>query len=116
GTQDAFHFVYQPLTGDGQIVVRVTSLQNTNGDAKAGLMMRESLAPDATHVILDVEPPGYIEFMTRSTTGALTQWLAGGYRQPPAWLKLERSGSTITGSVSDDGVEWRQVGTTTSGM
>jgi hypothetical protein len=30
GTADAFHYVYQPLTGDGEIVARVASLQNTH--------------------------------------------------------------------------------------
>ena len=34
-TRDAFHFVYQPLGGDGQIAARVTGVENT--DAWAGV-------------------------------------------------------------------------------
>ena len=35
GTSDQFHFVYKQLSGDGQIVARVASVQNTNARAKA---------------------------------------------------------------------------------
>jgi hypothetical protein len=34
----------------------------------------------------------------------------------PAWMKLVRSGSTLTGSVSRDGSSWTQVGSTTISM
>jgi len=43
GTSDQFHFAYQTLTGDGSLVVRISSLTNTNAAAKAGLMFRDSL-------------------------------------------------------------------------
>ena len=38
GTADAFRFVYQPLSGDGQIVARVATVQNTNAWVKAGVI------------------------------------------------------------------------------
>ena len=41
GTADAFNFVYQKLSGDFQISARVTSEQNTNAGAKAGVMIRK---------------------------------------------------------------------------
>jgi hypothetical protein len=37
GKADGFHFAYQALEGDGQIVARVTAVQNTNPHAKAGV-------------------------------------------------------------------------------
>src|SRR5262249_6304895 len=40
GSADAFQFVSQPLAGDGQIIARVASLQNTSAFAKAGVMIR----------------------------------------------------------------------------
>src|SRR5262245_809952 len=36
GTNDGFHFVYQTVKGDGQIVARVVSVENTQNHAKAG--------------------------------------------------------------------------------
>src|SRR5271156_5827392 len=44
GTADAFHFVYQTLTADGELEARVASIQNTNASAKAGVMVRQSTA------------------------------------------------------------------------
>jgi regulation of enolase protein 1 (concanavalin A-like superfamily) len=110
GAADSFHFVYQPFTSDGQIVARVVSLQNTSANAKAGLMFRSSLAPAAANVIIDVQPGGSIEFMSRSTDGGSTAWIAGATDPAPAWLKLVRSGSTVTGFASSDGVTWTTVG------
>jgi hypothetical protein len=111
GTADAFHFMSQPVTGDGQIVAHVTSLQNTSTFAKAGIMWRETLAAGSSDVILDVRPGGAVEFMTRSATGAATTFIASGSQPPPAWLKLTRSGSTITGAISPDGTAWTAIGT-----
>ena len=111
-TSDAFQFVDQPLAGDGQIVARVLSLTNTNTFAKAGVMIRESTAAGAAHVLLNVRPNGDIEFVTRPATGAQTTWLAGAVQQPPAWLKLSRAGSVVTGSVSADGSSWTVIGST----
>jgi hypothetical protein len=112
GTADAFGSVLQPISGDGQIVVRVYSLQDTNTFAKAGVMLRSSSAAGAGDVILDVRPNGSLEFMTRASTGAATSYLAGGTQATPAWLKLTRIGMSVTGYVSADGAAWTQVGTT----
>jgi len=113
GAADGFQFAYQSLNGDGQIVARVAAVQNTNSNAKAGLMFRGSLTAGSAHVILDVEPNGNIEFMTRSTNGGQTSWLAGATDPAPVWLKLVRSGSTVTGFMSADGSTWTTVGSTT---
>lgn len=116
GTADAFQFVYQPLAGDGQITARVTSLQNTSSFAKAGVMLRETLSAGSTHVILDVRPGGSVEFMSRPSTGAATNYLGGATQGLPAWLRLTRSGSTVTAAVSADGSTWSTVGSTSVSM
>ena len=53
---DQFRFVYQTLNGDGEIVARVDSLQNTDVWAKAGIMIREDLAGDAPNVLVATTP------------------------------------------------------------
>ncbi len=72
GTDDHFHFVYQPLNGNGQIVARVVSVQNTFQWAKAGVMIRESLTPDARNTLMAVTPGAGTTFQRRLNTGALT--------------------------------------------
>lgn len=115
GAADAFQYAYQPLAGDGQVVARLVSEQNTSTYAKAGVMLRAGLGANAAHVILDVNPSGNVEFMKRSSTGGSTTYLAGTRQTAPAWLRLVRTGTTVTASVSADGTTWRTVGSTTIG-
>ena len=116
GTTDGFQFVSQPVNGDTQIVARVATIQNTNSYAKAGVMLRESTGAGAAHVLLDVRPNGSVEFMSRPSNGASTNYIAGGTQSLPGWLKLTRSGTTVTGWVSANGTVWTQIGTTSIAM
>src|SRR5207244_10005717 len=56
GSVDAMHFTYRTLSGDGWIAARVRSLQNTSSSAKAGVMIRETLAPNAVNAFMLVTP------------------------------------------------------------
>jgi Gylcosyl hydrolase family 115 C-terminal domain len=67
-------------------------------------------------VILDVRPDGSVEFMKRASTNGSTTFLASASQPFPTWLKLARSGNTVTGSVSANGSTWTTVGTTTVSM
>ncbi|MBA2304435.1 MAG: hypothetical protein H0W08_17635, partial [Acidobacteria bacterium] len=49
GISDEFHFVYQAISGDVDIRARLDSLSAGHGWAKAGVMIRSSLADDASH-------------------------------------------------------------------
>ena len=118
GTADAFHWLRQALIDDGQLSARVgkpvdTAGGTVNSFAKAGVMIRESPDPSSAMVILDVRPDGSIEFMARNASGAATTFIAGASsasNSPWVWLKLARSGSTITGFMSADGSTWTPVG------
>jgi probable HAF family extracellular repeat protein len=112
GTDDAFRYVYQETWGDAEIVARVTSLEDTNEFAKAGVMMREGLTPGSATVILDVKPDGGIEYMVRDATGAEMRFLQDGQQQAPVWLKLRRMGRFVDGFYSADGITWHAVNTT----
>jgi len=112
GRADAFQFLSQPVSGDTQIIARLTSEQNTDALAKAGLMLRESTAADAAHVILDASPNGGVEFMARSVKGGATSYLGSTSVSFPAWLKLTRTGTTVAAAVSSDGLTWQPVGST----
>jgi hypothetical protein len=106
------------MNGDGEIAARITSIQNTNAFAKAGVMIRESLDPDAAEVILDVKPDGGIEFMARASDGAAMTFIGGGFVAPfPVSLKVTRVAATVesrfTAFVYDPATAaWRQIGWT----
>lgn len=111
GPIDGFQYVYRGLTGDGRIVARVQSLQNTHVYAKAGVMFRESLSASSRHALLDVRPTGDLEYLTRLTTGGNTEVYGSGRAPFPAWLRITRTGNTFTAESSPDGAAWTFIGT-----
>ncbi|MHC4440098.1 MAG: hypothetical protein ACYS3S_22320, partial [Planctomycetota bacterium] len=107
---DEFHFAYKMLNGAGSIIAKVESVENTNGWAKAGVMIRESLNPDSAHAFACVTPGNGVASQYRPTTGGSS----GNFNQTglaaPYWVKLERSISGLfTVSHSADGASWQQV-------
>lgn len=106
GTSDQFNYAYQPLSGNGTIIARMTSQTNTSSNAKAGIMFKQSTTAGDPYISIDVSP---------GTTGIKVQYNfngsigAGTYTFPNAWLKLSRVGNTFTAYVSGDGINWTTV-------
>jgi hypothetical protein len=115
---DQFRFAYKQLTGDGSIVARVESVANTNVWAKAGVMIRQSTDAGSTHAFLPITPGGSsagngASFQRRLTAnGASTNDdKTAPAIAAPYWVKVERKGNSLTGSISPDGKTWTQLGT-----
>ena len=115
-TADAGHLVYQPLTGDGQIVARVVSQQNTDPWAKAGVMFRETTSAGSRHVFLAVTPGNGTAMQWRTNIGDFSYSVAGPVQVAPYWVKLTRAGQVFTGSVSPNGTNWTAVASVTNAM
>lgn len=116
GGADAFYYVYQGLSGDGEITARVASLDNTDAWAKSGVMIRESLNADSAFAMTVVTPSNGTTLQHRTSTGAGATMVAGPVGAAPRWVRLSRSGGTFTGYVSGDGSSWSTVGTIAIGM
>jgi len=119
GTADQFNFVSTNFTGDGTMIVQVTSLQNSNpssGWSKAGLMFRNDSTAGSVNVIIVATAGQGVSFQWRSAAGGSSSFAADGGIYAPIWLKLVRSGSTFTGSYSSDGINWIQVSSQTIAM
>jgi phosphatidylserine/phosphatidylglycerophosphate/cardiolipin synthase-like enzyme/regulation of enolase protein 1 (concanavalin A-like superfamily) len=115
GTADAFGYAYTTLTGNGEMIARVASVQNVNSWTKAGVMFRDGSTAGAAHGFM-ISTPTTIKgtaFQRRVTAGGVSTHTAGPVVAPPYWLKLARSGNTITASASADGNTWTVVGTDT---
>lgn len=106
---DAFHFAYQTMTGDGSIVARVDSQTNTNGWAKAGIMIRETESSDSRFVLLALSPSNGISFQWRAAThnSPASTSRSGG---PGYWFKLTRTGKKLDGFISTNGGNWTAFG------
>jgi regulation of enolase protein 1 (concanavalin A-like superfamily) len=116
GNADAFHFVYQPWTGDGSVVSRVASVTNANSWSKAGVMFRESLTPGSAHAFILVSVAKGVAYQRRDTTGGASVSTTGSMSAPPRWVRLDRSGNTFSAYESADGIAWKLVGTDTIPM
>ncbi len=111
GSADSCQYSYQGLNGDGTVIAHVVSQTNTNAKAKAGVMIRETLDPGAVEATLAVTPSSGLDFVTRSTTGSVSNVTSVSGITAPYWVKLSRTGNTVTAYSSPDGVTWTAVGT-----
>jgi len=107
---DEFHFAYKMLTGAGSIIVRIDSVENTNGWAKAGVMIRETLDGDSKHAFACITPDNGVASQGRiDTAGASFNTNQSGVTTP-YWVRLERSISGLfTVSHSANGSTWQPV-------
>ena len=114
---DAFHYVYQAMKGDVTLTVRVTDIQDTDPWAKAGLMIRQSLAPDSAYAMALVTSAQGVAFQQRATAGrmASTSMVVPELRAP-YWLRLTRKGGTFMFAASEDGTDWTQTNTAAIAM
>ena len=106
---DAFRFLYRALSGDGEISVRVLSLDNTDPWAKAGVMIRDSLDPGSAYAMTVVTPGNGVSFQSRAAAGQGCALDWGPGVPAPTWLRIKRTGNTITGYQSADGASWTPI-------
>ena len=110
-TADQFHYVYEPVSGDVEVSIKVNSVTNTNASAKAGVMIRQSLTAGSAHAFAGVTAASGSVFQRRPTTGAITTQTTGGSGTPPGWVRLRRVADLVTAYRSVDGVTWTVIGT-----
>ena len=124
---DAFYFVHRPLTADGSITVRVTSLTGVTETAQTpqGPARTEpGLQPWSKAGLIITAGPSqgsaYAAVMVTGSHGTRMQWnytgdtpgLAGALSAAsPRWLRLTRAGDVVTSYDSADGTRWTEIGT-----
>ena len=127
---DSFYFMHQPLTGNGSITARVTSLTGEHADltgqpvqagngpalvpgfapwSKAGIIIKQSTRLGSAYAAMMVTGSNGVRMQYNYTQD--TAGLAGNVSAAhPRWLRLTRSGDTVTGYESADGTHWSVVG------
>jgi hypothetical protein len=126
---DAYYLVHQSMGETGTITARVTSLTNVPigiGEAdgavsssttiepwaKAGLIVTASTAQGSSYAAVMVTADHGVRLQddyTHDIAGPSASVSTGS----PQWLRLTRSGNTVTGYASGDGRHWTTVGTVT---
>ena len=116
GTSDSFNYVYQTLQGDGQIVARVASIQNTAVEAKAGVMIRESLAANSRYVMVRYKSNEHTASLRRNNPGEATITGLGDSQILQRWQRIVRRGNQFSTYQSADGTNWLLIETVTVNM
>lgn len=113
GTSDQFHFVYQQISGDVDVRAHVDSITYSSSWAKAGVMIRGSLAADAAHGFALVSAGKGTAFQRRTQAGGSSASTAGVFAAAPQWVRLVRQGTTVSSYTSPDGMQWTLIGSET---
>jgi hypothetical protein len=108
-TADGFQFLYKPLIGDGTIQARVLSVGFTDNWAKAGVMIRESLAAGSRDAYVAMSPHNQVQFLYRQAAGAPAAGDGPTGVPLPIWVRVRRQGNAFTGFWSADGNTWNQI-------
>ena len=129
---DSFYFVRRPLEGNGTITVRMTSLTGQIPDfsgggggngppkmrsglvswAKAGIIVKAGTRPGSAYAAMIITG-GHGVRMQYDYTGDVPGVAGTVSAASPRWLRLTRSGDTITGYDSPDGAHWTRVAAVT---
>jgi len=112
GADDQLHFLYQTGTGDCAIQAKVTSVEDTDPKAMAGVMIRETTKKNSKYASMLLTAREGIKLKSRGDGGELRK----DKLKAPYWVRVVRTGNVFTGSYSKDGVTWTVLGTKTITM
>ncbi|RAJ29693.1 ABC-type transport system involved in multi-copper enzyme maturation permease subunit [Kitasatospora sp. SolWspMP-SS2h] len=135
---DNFSFLHRALTGDGSLTVRVTALTGVLADAngggspgsgrdggpggtstgvtpwaKAGLIIRASLVRGSSYTAVMATGAHGVRMQNDYVHDRAGDLTAHPTTAKPQWLRLVRTGTTVTGYDSADGDHWTAIGTAT---
>lgn len=103
---DQFHYVWQPLAGDGSMSAQVITQNSTGGWAKAGIMFRQDQTASAAFYMVALTPENGITVQYRTDQGTDAQMNIQFAGTAPVYLEAIRTGDIYTAATSSDGVTW----------
>ncbi|MFD2519221.1 M4 family metallopeptidase [Salinimicrobium flavum] len=115
GRSDNFYFTYQEISGDTEVIARITGLENTNVNAQAAVVLRESLNPDAKFALTSINAGSLLSgynaaFRYRKTVGAKASVANGNSAAIPEYIRIVRNGKDVSSYVSDVNGNWNLIG------
>ena len=92
GNSDGLGYLCRPMSGDGSVEVKLTSMDVTNDWAKAGVMIRETSAADSKFALMAMSGVNGVALAYRSSTGGGCADMQTAGQSVPEILKLSRVG------------------------
>jgi len=114
GSADNFTYLYQTINGDGTYIVHLADY-NTIQNSRVGLMIRESLQPDAAYSAITKFNLGGAVVQQRTSAGGVTKDNPNDIGEIHRyalhnWLKIVRTGDHIQSYTSKNGSNWYLMG------
>ena len=111
--EDAFHFVWREAEGDVALEADVVLTgTGSNPNRKAGLIIRQSLDPDAPYVDAVIHGDGLTSMQYREVKGGPTREIRSNVSAPER-IRIDKDGDYVYMSVAPSGDEMRSAGGTT---
>lgn len=103
GANDDFHYVYQQITGDFTMTVKLADITSTSGD-RSGIMIRNSLDPKAIDFTIFQDGNAFGGLFWRTAQGGDNEFK--GFVElviDQTWLRVQRVGGNLYYYYSTDG-------------
>ncbi len=111
GQTDDFHFAFQRMVDDGELITRISLPASTDTALQAGIMIRENLYNTAKNVYLNVNAENGFSLSSRSIENGNTVKRAPvSMEDGEVWFSLQRVGDIFMAKVSADSVQWKTIG------
>jgi GH43 family beta-xylosidase/regulation of enolase protein 1 (concanavalin A-like superfamily) len=112
--QDNFHFLYRDFPGQSRITVKIAEFDSDQDQARAGLMIRNSIYEGINHCSLVVDRYGNLILLVRQSpdTGTGQYVIPNGPFDLPLWLTIQRTSLSkceFEFAYSKDGQSWTTI-------
>jgi hypothetical protein len=111
---DQFFLLSQQFQGDGSIVAKLSAGDWAMG-SKLGVMLREDLTPGSRHFsmyFVSLATGNKFQCVRRETAegaAGFPKTSTVTFTIPDGWVRVQRLGTTVTGSFSTDGAAWTEL-------
>jgi hypothetical protein len=113
---DGFYFAHRQMSGDFTVIARVASINSGSASpfARCGVMVRSALTAEAMHAGMMVTPDrsSFVWRTAEGAAGAVSDTNQTG--SLPRYVRLQRTGNSLTAAHSVDGIAWTVEGSAQS--
>ena len=102
-TWDRFHYLYFNATGDVAVTCLIKSLNGTHIWRKGGIMFRKNLGPRSANIMMSTTGSGFTHQYRLMEGNNTVAWNDQNYQTSNVYLRLVKTGNTITSYVKRDG-------------
>ncbi len=110
--QEGFHYMHKSLTGDAEIIARISSTAFPTSSGLGGISFSaDSIVSGGVMARLVYSGDGMARLESRAAEGDPVLVQAETAVSVPFWIRMTKSGTVLNASLSNDGETWTALGT-----